>query len=155
MGSLHPQLLLDQSFEDIGCFAQAIGWDMDFRQLDSGRLDAKATVIAGQNVQLIKFQLNRGFHQMGRAPQGMLTFGVLDQTTQRVTWCSKKMPGGFLANFNRQGGFDCVSDAGFAGYAVIIPPHVLQQMAEQIGYPSQLNPCLASNPVGSLRILWR
>jgi AraC-like DNA-binding protein len=128
--------VLDQSFNDVGHFSKAIGWDMDFRQLDSGKLDVRTTTIAGQNVQLVKFHLNRGFHQLGSAPEGMLTFGVPDRSVHNFTWCSKDTPGGSLTNFNLQGGFDCVSQAGFTGFALLLCPQYLQYLAGQLGLSS-------------------
>ena len=128
-----PQLALDQSFEDIGRFGQAVGWDMDFRQLDSGKLDAGITAIFGKNVQLIRFKLSRRFHQVGSAQPGMMTFGVLHTNAQDINWCYQDLSGGTLTNFNRNDGFDCVSEAGFVAYAVVIEPGVMYKMAVEMG----------------------
>lgn len=114
-------------------FCEAIGWDIEFRQLDAGQLNAQATVIAGQDVQIVKFNLNKGFHQLGAGPEGMLTFGILDVNIPKITWCSEDMPGGTLANFNLDSGFDCVSGAGFKGYGLLLKPELLQRFAEQSG----------------------
>lgn len=133
MNPKKPQLLHDHVYQDMVQFAQAIGWDLDFRQLETGKLDARATVIGSPDVFIVKYDLNRSFHQLGSAPPGMLTFGILDVCFPGITWCSKPIPGGTLANFNLGGGFDCVTDAGFAGYGVSISTDVLQGLAEQMG----------------------
>ena len=117
---------------DVGHLGRAVGWDWDFRQLDSGKLTARATAIGNHNVQVIKFQLNRGFHQLGCAPDGLLTFGVVSPGVQGFKWCSRNLSGGSLLNFNMQSGFDGVSLAGFSGYTVILRPQYLQFLAGQM-----------------------
>ena len=117
---------------DVGHLGRAVGWDWDFRQLDAGKLDARATAIGDHNVQVIKFQLNRGFHQLGCAPEGMLTFGVVGPGVPGFKWCSRNLSGGSLLNFNMQSGFDGVSLAGFSGYTVILRPQYLQFLAGQM-----------------------
>jgi AraC-like DNA-binding protein len=146
MISAAPRLVLDQTFTDLWNFCEAIGWDIEFRQLDAGHLDARATVIAGEGVQIVKFDLNRGFHQLGVGPEGMLTFGILDVHIPQITWCSKDMPGGTLANFNLESGFDCVSGAGFAGYGLLLNPDLLQKLAEQ----SSISDSMQSIAVGKV-----
>jgi AraC-like DNA-binding protein len=138
-----PQLLLDQSFEDIGRFGQAVGWDMDFRQLDSGKLEAGITAISGKHVQLIRFNLSRRFHQVGSSQEGMMTFGVLDLSVPDINWCSQWLSGGAMTNFNRNDGFDCVSEAGFIGYALVIEPGVLYRMAANMGMSENFETLLA------------
>jgi AraC-like DNA-binding protein len=76
----------------------------------------------------------------------MLTFGILDPAIQNITWCSKEMPGGAMANFNLSGGFDCVSRAGFIAYAVVIDPTVLLRSAEQIGLYERTETMLDEHP---------
>ena len=117
---------------DVGHLGRAVGWDWDFRQLDSGKLNARATAIGNHNVQVIKFQLNRGFHQLGCAPESMLTFGVVGPGVPDFKWCSRNLSGGSLLNFNMQSGFDGVSLAGFSGYTVILRPQYLQFLAGQM-----------------------
>ena len=140
-----PQLALDQSFEDIGRFGQAVGWDMDFRQLDPGKLDAGITAISGKHVQLIRFNLSRRFHQVGSAQRGMMTFGVLDLSAQDINWCSQGLSGGTVANFNRHDGFDCVSEAGFVAYAVAIQPDVMYRLAAQKGMSENFETVLSES----------
>jgi len=126
-----PNLLLDQSFEDFGTCMEIVDWDMDFRQLDPGRLDARVSVIAGEHLQLARFQFNRGFHQLGSSPEGMLTFGFSDPDNSEMSWSGTDAPRGSMQIFDLTGGFDCVSSAGFSGYAVIVHPEYLQHLAEQ------------------------
>jgi AraC-like DNA-binding protein len=126
-------------------FCEAIGWDIEFRQLDAGQLNAHATVIAGQDVQIIKFNLDKGFHQLGAGPEGMLTFGILDVDIPKITWCSEDMPGGTMANFNMESGFDCVSGAEFKGYGILLRPELLQRFAEQSGVAADVEKLAKQN----------
>lgn len=132
MNATLPDLLLDQSFQDIGTCMRAVGWDMDFRQLDPGELDARVTVFGGKDVQLARFHFNRKFHQVGSAPKGMLTFGFLEPDTPATSWSGNRTAGGSLLNFNSSKEFDGVTDAGFVGTTVTICPEYLQQRTEQL-----------------------
>ena len=131
MNAAPPNLLLDQSFEDFGTCMGVVDWDMDFRQLDSGRLDVQVSAVAGENLQLVRFNINRGFHQLGSPPEGMLAFGFSAPTSSEMSSNGADAPPGSMQNFNLTGGFDIVSNAGFSGYAVIMPPDYLCELAER------------------------
>lgn len=41
------------------------GWDLDFRQLEAGRLCARATLVAATGMAGRRVEFNRKFHQSG------------------------------------------------------------------------------------------
>ena len=63
-------------FSDVSALGRLIGWDIDFRQLDSGPEDISAQIRVGRNLALARVGFKRSYHQRGSAPSGMLTFGT-------------------------------------------------------------------------------
>ena len=114
----HPQLLLDHCFSDMSEYGEQLGWDLEFRQLDPGRLTARAAVVANQNIALMRVEFNRRFHQAGQPPCGVMTFGLPDPQANPFRWCGADACGETLLNFNHPGGFEGVSEAGFSGFTI-------------------------------------
>lgn len=56
-----PRLTLDRRFADIDEYAQEVGWDLDFRQIDAGS-----------------------------PPEGLLTFGLPDPEVGEFRWCGAR-----------------------------------------------------------------
>ena len=45
-----PRLLVNKGFREIELFSRAIGWDLDFRQIDQGSLSARATLFGHSDI---------------------------------------------------------------------------------------------------------
>lgn len=120
-------------FHDMGQYGDSVGWDLDFRQLDGGELDAKVIAIAVSMGVILKVEFNRSFHQVGHSPDDLLTFGVPGLDVDEFGWCSKRTRGGSLLNFNLGGGFEGVSPAGFNGHTFTFDKMALQAHAERLG----------------------
>ena len=133
-----PQLVFDGSFQDIGILRQAIGFDLDFRQLERGSLDARTTVISGDGIQLSRTELNRAFHQIGSGPENMLTFGLPVFEGSNFSWCAARPDCGALINFNLNGGFESVSPSGLSGLVISIHLDKLQFLANQLKISSRV-----------------
>ncbi len=71
-----PTMRIKHRLRDISGLGRLAGWDLGFRQLDTGRQPIPAEVIAGGHMVLVSMRFNRGFHQLGKPPNGMLFFGV-------------------------------------------------------------------------------
>ena len=126
-----PEMILDRKFEDMHSFGSALGgWDLDFRQLDAGRLRAHVTVIAGHRSAVLRVAFNRRLHQLGSPPPGTLVFGLPEHPT---SWCGVETIPGDLLNFNLQGGFDGVSAAGFRGTVLLLEQGELERGAADLG----------------------
>jgi AraC-like DNA-binding protein len=128
-----PELVQDQSFADMSQVAKAVNWDLDFRQLDAGPLDARTSVIAAPRIQITRFNFNRSFHQVGNPPANLLTFGVLGVDVSDITWCSRPLQGGAIVNFNLDSGFECVSQSDFLAYGLSLDIELIQALANQMG----------------------
>ena len=57
-----PRLLLDRRFADMDEYAQQVGWDLDFRQIDAGSLNARAAMVAASRSAAIRVEFDRAFH---------------------------------------------------------------------------------------------
>ena len=140
-----PTLALAASFQDMGQYSDAIGWDLDFRQIDPGPLKAGVTAVEMRYGMLMKVGFNRKFHQVGCAPKGSLTFGIPSLDIGDFVWCAANTGGGALLNFNQDGGFESTSLAGFNGCTFSFDADALQTFAASIGYEHPLGNLVRRN----------
>ena len=127
-----PVIALNTRFHDMGGFVSSVDWDLEFRQLDRGRLNADLIGIMGQDCLLLGVDFNRSFHQMGAAPDGMFTFAVPYLETPEIKWCSGTAQGGSLISFNLEHNYDAVTPA-YAAVTVSIQSKRLRFLAEEMG----------------------
>lgn len=99
--------------------ATAVGMDIEFCQLDRGKLSASLELAIGQNFIVQHFDISRRFHQHGAVPHGLLTFGLPDYV-DKMTWSGRAMERDSVLNFSRRNGFDAVSAEEFSGYTFSI-----------------------------------
>jgi AraC-like DNA-binding protein len=91
------------------------GWNLDWRQLDTGPLEASLLQVASANANYERVAFNRGFAQMSGSPSGRLTFGLIERTVGEIDWCRKTVSADDLLVFSPAGDNDCVSRPGFQG----------------------------------------
>ncbi len=136
-----PPVLMTGIFKDGDEFCSAVsGWNIEFRQLDCGDMDARLEKVIGQAIAVQRFELKRRFHQLGSAPDGLLTFGIPDDC-RRMKWYGRSMERDSILNFSRRSGFDAVSDEDFGGYTYSIRSDLLQSAV------SSLDPSLLADRV--------
>ena len=118
--------LITGRFSDSDEFcAAAAGLNMEFNQLDCGKLDASLELAIGQRFVVQHFDIGRRFHQRGAAPDGQLAFGLPDNFTKLI-WYGRAIEQESILNFSRRGGFDAVTDHDFSGYTFSIGSTLLQ-----------------------------
>jgi hypothetical protein len=61
-------------------------WNVDFRQLDRGRLDGSITQWATSSVQLARSTLSRRIDQRGAPPRDLRTFAIPADPAMRLYW---------------------------------------------------------------------
>ena len=122
------------SFCDLA--AATRGWELDFRQLDRGRLDAELQQIGGEGVLLTEVRFNRRFDQRGGAPHGMRTLALLAEEGGAATWCGRRMTPTSLASFGAEGEFHAVSERGFRVHTIAIEEERLAKLADDLGLRS-------------------
>ena len=125
-GYLTTPTLQTRVFTDCDEFAEsAAGVNIEFNQLDRGKLNARLDLAIGQKFVVQQFDIGRRLHQRGAIPDGLLTFGLPDKF-DKLIWYGRSMPRESILNFSRRDGFDAVSDADFTGYTFSIPSAVWQ-----------------------------
>ena len=133
-----PRILVNQTFKDTELFSRAVNWDLDFRQIDHGSLQARALMFGHAQIAVLRVEFNRSFHQIGTPPEGVLTFGFPDKETGVLRWSGVETPPGVLINFNYEKMLDCVSPAPFGGFVLSFKGDLLRSAVANLGYGSQL-----------------
>jgi len=108
--------VVHQTFSSIDQLREeTAGWDLDWRQLDRGPLDAPHVLIASPNAFFTRFSFNRRFLQRGHSPAGRLTFGLLGESVGEIDWCRAAADNRHLLIFNSGSDYESVSQPGFNG----------------------------------------
>ena len=136
--NIHPSLALQARFQNMTQYGDSVGWDLDFRQLEKGTLDARVCAIKMAFGVILQVNFNRAFHQVGCAPKGLLTFGIPDVGVSEFGWCAAQAKGGTVLNFNLNSGFEGVSPAGFNGHTFSFDANALQDFAVSLGLDTAL-----------------
>ena len=131
-------MALHAIFQNIAQYCDSVGWDLDFRQLEKGTLDARVCAIKMAFGVVLQVNFNRAFHQVGCAPKDQLTFGIPDVGVGEFGWCAAQSRGGTLLNFNLNSGFEGVSPAGFNGHTFSFDANALQDFAVSLGLDTAL-----------------
>ena len=126
------------SFDD---FAEATsGWDLDWRQLDRGRLKADLLRVASPDASIFRVAFNRSFIQRGGTPEGMLTFGLLGESVGEIDWYRRRAAADNLLVFNSDGGYESVSQPGFNAHTLSFSEEHLDRVAAHLDLPVIFSP---------------
>ncbi len=108
-------------------------WEIDFRQLDPGRLSTAITVRSGQAVSALNIAMNQRVHQRGVSPDGWKTFGI--PTRGAIDkWQAKDITDSAFLVFGDRDGFDGITTSGFSGSVVSFETEKLEKLAESCGF---------------------
>ena len=111
-----PIQVVQHTFSSVDQLAEeTAGWDLDWRQLDRGPLDAPHVLIMSPDAFFTGFSFNRRFLQRGHSPPGRLTFGLLGESVGEIEWCRASADNRHLLIFNSGGDYESVSQPGFHG----------------------------------------
>ena len=135
----NPIQVVQHTFLDIDQLAEAIaGWDLDWKQLDSGRLEAELLRVASAEANFERVAFNRRFAQRSSSPSGRLTFGLIEKTVGEIGWCRKRVSSDKLLVFSPGGDNECVSKPGFRGHLVSYSEGYLERIAADLELPVNL-----------------
>ena len=127
---IHAAQLRTGSFDD---FAEATGgWDLDWRQLDRGRLDAQLLIVASPGASILRVAFNRSFLQRGGSPTGMLTFGLLGKSVGEIGWYRRRASADTLLVFNSGGDYESVSQSCFSAHTLSFSEEHLDRVAAHL-----------------------
>jgi AraC family ethanolamine operon transcriptional activator len=127
-----PQLLLQRHYVDIEEWAQDIGWDSDFQQIEPGSASVSASAFGTSRCIATRGEFSHRVRQAGSPPAGMLTIGLPDEDVPSFRWCGSQATGGNMVNFSLKNGFQGTSPAGFSGFALSFSEELLLDAAQQL-----------------------
>ena len=114
--------------------AEAVNdWDLDWKQLDRGPLEAKLLQIAGAKTQIRQLGFSRRFLQRGSAPKGSQTFGLVGETDRDFEWCRDRCTHNDLLIFKPEGDYESVSQSGFRATVLSIEDSHFDDVASILG----------------------
>jgi AraC-like DNA-binding protein len=132
----------------MGVLGEAINWDLDFRQLGVGKLDARVILLAAEQTMVMRVEFDKKFHQVGCSPEGTFTFGMSDPGADSSRWNGLEATPGALLNFNA-GEFDAVNPDAFGGFTLSFADTQLQEVATVLGIQVDLERSVRSVPFWS------
>ena len=133
--------VVDHRFSSIDELAEVTaGWDLDWRQLDRGRLEATLLQVASGNATFERVGFNRRFAQRGSSPSGRLTVGLIEKAVGEIGWCRKTVSTDDLLVFSPRSDNECVSKPGFQGHIVSYSEEYLELIAEDLEVSVNLGP---------------
>lgn len=128
-----PALFLNMRSSDIDEFVQATrGWDLDFRQLDSGISDTRLEMIMLTSARLMRFRFNRSFHQQGATIKGFRTFGLIEEGVSDARWYSREIDDSTILSFHPAGEFEAVARSDFQAFTLSYDEQQLAEIAEAL-----------------------
>jgi AraC family ethanolamine operon transcriptional activator len=128
-----PPLLNRGRFDDFEFFCEATqGWDLDFRQLGRGPLQAEVSQAGVGSALVTQVTLNQGVEQRGAAPPGIRTFGFIEEGVTGVRWCDRLLSGQELTSFGREGEFQAVSGPSFACHTISLSEERIAAIAANL-----------------------
>ena len=123
-------------FEDFDDLAEAVdGWDLDWQQLDRGRLDSKLQQVGTSNALLTRVRFSRKFHQRGSTPPGFVTVGLMGEQVQEIRYGTQIARNHELVIFPSGDEFDAVSWPGFSAQTFSFSEELLEAQARDLGLP--------------------
>jgi len=129
-------LCINGCFSNIDEFSLATrSWDLGFRQLTPGSLDAGLSAIILPRAHILRSRFNQRFQQFGSTPPGMRTFGLLEQGINGVHWYGRDITDSTLLIFHPTSGFEAVSQTDFGCYTLSFTEARLAKISETLGFP--------------------
>ena len=131
--------MVQHTFSSVDQLAEATTeWNLDWRQLDGGPLEAKLLRVASAHANFERVAFNRRFAQQSSSPSGRLTLGLIEKTVGEIGWCQKEVSTDDLLVFSPNGDNECVSRPGFRGHLMSYPEEYLERTAADLELPLNL-----------------
>jgi AraC-like DNA-binding protein len=132
-----PELIaIAGRFEEFDEFTEvAAVWDIDFRQIGAGRLNANLAQVVGESWSLAKARFDRPAYQEGASVPGMRTFAILDPDAPECDWCGRTFTSDIMAVFANDREFRSISPPGFNVYTLSFTDEQMAVACERLGIP--------------------
>jgi len=133
-----PTVFVNECCTDIEQFGRAVGWDLNFQQIEPGPLNARVIGFGHEEIQVMRVEFDLRFHQTGYPPMGPITLGLPDRMSGVLRWNGFETPPGVLINFNHEKKLDCVNPHQFGGFVLFFNHDVLHDASKNLGFDDQL-----------------
>ncbi len=120
-------------FDEFNAFTAE--WDIDFRQLSRGLLNASLAQIMVSTYSISRARIDQLTYQQGATVPGMRTFAFLDASAPDVDWCGCTFSPDSVAIFAKDRDFRCVSPPGFFVYTLSFTEEELAAASHRLGLP--------------------
>jgi len=141
---------LDSTAGDIEEFnALVSGWNLEFRQIDRGKLTGRVAQRSGPSSNMTRVCLDRAVAQAGGPPPGMRTFGFREDRHQTMEWCRQAVGPDALFCFHPSEEFECLSPARFAAFTFSFEESRLAEIAARIGHPELFESIRGERAIGT------
>ena len=138
------QRVVDFQFNDLDLFLDRVrGWDLDFRQIDSGGLFGHLVQLVSNDVQISNLRVEQGLHQMGSTPPGFRTFGLPGQNCQGFWWRGHQVRNNSLLVFPTSNELQSVSQGDFEVFTISLSLTYIESLCEKLG----INPIMENEVI--------
>lgn len=127
-----PPTLTSAELHDPNLLGELAPWDLDFRQLGTGRPETRVTLYAGRTLGVLDFATAQRTHQMGAAPPGFVTLGI-PVSGEVFRWKDDTAGPGHLISFGSGEAFDGATPAGFRGLTFSLSVAALDKLSQSLG----------------------
>jgi len=121
-------------FDEFNAFSAE--WDIDFRQVSRGLLNASLVQVVTNNHSISRARFNQVTYQQGATVPGMRTFAFLDASASDVDWCGFTFSPDSIAIFARDREFRSLSPSGFFVYTLSFSEEELAAASHRLGIPN-------------------
>jgi AraC-like DNA-binding protein len=119
--------------------AQAIGWETEFRQLNTGPTLNRLEIAATSESQGARVDFGGRLHQLVAPPPGCRAFGLLAKPQPPGKISHRRLDSESLIHMDPRNGMDAVSEAGFTGYTLAFSEERLSELADLHEWPDPLS----------------
>jgi AraC-like DNA-binding protein len=128
-----PTYVLQRTFTDVDeLAAEALQWNLDFRQLDQGTFRGEILQFASSGVHISNARFRRSLNQKGSPPKGMRTVAIPAHRDLRLEWRGKFVDGDSLMLFPLESELSSVSGPDFHVYTCSFPDELLSLLGEEL-----------------------
>jgi AraC family ethanolamine operon transcriptional activator len=110
-------------------------WDIYFTQLNTGKIEAKISLLSSETFQVFRTSYNKAMLQNGSSPQNLITFGVPQNNLVEFFWRGYKISGNNILIYPLNGEISTESTAGFDVFGLSFLPDYIELVCEQLNYP--------------------
>lgn len=115
--------------------ANALNWDLDYRQLEHGAFSSELPTFGTNQVLFSRGKLGRRMLQRGSSPQGMITFGLLVDPAIHIYWRNKDVSGEQLFIFPPCGELYSVTQSNFDVFVISLTEQKLDEVCTSLQLP--------------------